>query len=70
MVESTRKQYFVGGNWKSNGTQAFLKDLIENTLNKVEYDPTRVRKCLMRDNTFRGLHRTDICASPYRPLVG
>jgi triosephosphate isomerase len=43
MVESTRRHYFVGGNWKCNGTQAFLKEMIENTLNKVEYDPSRVQ---------------------------
>ena len=70
MVESTRRQYFVGGNWKCNGTQAFLKDIIENTLNKVEYDPTRVCKSLINDHTFRGLHFTCLCASPHRPLVG
>ena len=44
MVESTRRQYFVGGNWKCNGTLAFLKDMIENTLNKVEYNPDKVCK--------------------------
>jgi triosephosphate isomerase (TIM) len=43
MVESSRKQYFVGGNWKCNGTQSFLKDMIENTLNKVVYDPSKVQ---------------------------
>ena len=43
MVESLRRQYFVGGNWKCNGTLAFLKDMIENTLNKVEYDPAKVQ---------------------------
>ncbi len=46
MVESTQRQYFVGGNWKCNGTQTFLKDMIENTLNKVEYDPSKVCKYL------------------------
>ena len=43
MVESTRRHYFVGGNWKCNGTQAFLKEMIENTLNKVEFDVARVQ---------------------------
>jgi len=46
MVESTRRQYFVGGNWKCNGTLAFAKELIEGTLNQVEYDHERVRKVL------------------------
>lgn len=45
MVEgSVTRQYFVGGNWKCNGTVAFLKDMVENTLNKVEYNQDRVRK--------------------------
>ena len=45
MVESARRHYFVGGNWKCNGTLASVKDLIENTLNKAEFDVARVRKC-------------------------
>ena len=44
MVESTHRVYFVGGNWKCNGTQAFAKDLIQNVLNTVEYNHERVRK--------------------------
>ncbi len=39
-----QRQYFVGGNWKCNGTTAFLKEMFEGTLNKVEYDHDRVRK--------------------------
>ena len=39
MVEQgSSRQYFVGGNWKSNGTQAFLKDTFETILNKVEFN--------------------------------
>jgi triosephosphate isomerase len=49
MVEATtnttaQRQYFVGGNWKCNGTLAFAKDLVENVLNKVEYNQEKVCK--------------------------
>jgi len=37
MVESKRK-YFVGGNWKSNGTTKFVRDMINDTLNKMKFD--------------------------------
>jgi triosephosphate isomerase len=47
MVEEVKRQYFVGGNWKCNGTQAFAKELIETTLNRVEYDQARVRKFII-----------------------
>jgi triosephosphate isomerase len=40
MVES--KKYFVGGNWKSNGTLASVKDLVEGVLNKLEYNRDKV----------------------------
>ena len=47
MVEaSNTRQYFVGGNWKCNGTLAFLKDIVENVLNKVEYNQERVCKII------------------------
>lgn len=42
-MESSRK-YFVGGNWKSNGTLASVKELVEGTLNKAEYNKDRVGK--------------------------
>lgn len=35
---STRK-LFVGGNWKSNNTLEQTKDLVNNVINKMEYDP-------------------------------
>lgn len=50
MVEAHRRHYFVGGNWKCNGTVAFLKDMIENTLNKVDFDPTKVCKSSLVSN--------------------
>ena len=39
-----RARKFIGGNWKCNGTLAFAKDLVEGTLNKVEYNHDRVGK--------------------------
>ncbi len=43
MVEATR-QYFIGGNWKCNGSLAFAKEFVEGTINKVEYNQDRVCK--------------------------
>ena len=33
-----QRKYFVGGNWKSNGSQKFVKEHIENVINKIEYN--------------------------------
>ena len=38
------KKYFVGGNWKSNGTTKFLKEMVEDVLNKMEYNRDKVGK--------------------------
>ena len=38
---STRK-LFVGGNWKSNNTVEQTRDLVENVINKLEFDPKTV----------------------------
>lgn len=35
---STRK-LFIGGNWKSNNTLDQTKDLVNNVINKLEFDP-------------------------------
>ena len=40
-MEGSRR-YFVGGNWKCNGTLAFVKDMIEGTLNKMDYEKSKV----------------------------
>ena len=44
MESAAHRQYFVGGNWKCNGTQAFLKTMIEGTMNAIEYNHDRVCK--------------------------
>lgn len=33
-----KKLYLIGGNWKSNGTVAFVSEIINNTLNKLKFD--------------------------------
>ena len=32
------KKYIVGGNWKCNGDQAFIRDIINNMMNDIEYN--------------------------------
>ena len=34
---TTTRKYFVGGNWKCNGTMKFVHEMIETTLNKMDY---------------------------------
>ena len=40
-METSRK-FFVGANWKSNGTIGFLNQFTNDVLNKLEFDPTKV----------------------------
>ena len=42
-MEGTRK-YFVGGNWKCNGTMASVKELVQGTLNQMEFNKDKVGK--------------------------
>lgn len=42
-MEGSRK-YFVGGNWKCNGTVEKNRELINDVINKLEFDPNRVGK--------------------------
>ena len=36
------RKLFVCGNWKSNGSISFVKDIVNNLLNKLEYDQQRI----------------------------
>jgi len=36
------RRNFVGGNWKSNGTLASIKELLDGTINKLAFDPAKV----------------------------
>ena len=40
MVEQRQRQrrYFLGANWKCNGTTAFVKDIVTHLINDLEYD--------------------------------
>jgi hypothetical protein len=39
-----QRKCFIGGNWKCNGSVKFLSEMIEGTLNKVEYNQGCVGK--------------------------
>ena len=44
MVEATsQRKYIVGGNWKSNGTIEFVRDMCSKTLNTMQYDQEKVQ---------------------------
>lgn len=46
MVEQKQqRRYFLGANWKCNGTTAFLKDIVNNLINDVEYDKNKLGRC-------------------------
>ena len=43
MVEATvERKYIVGGNWKSNGTVEFCREMCQKTLNTMQYDKEKV----------------------------
>lgn len=37
-----KRTYVVGGNWKSNGSVKFVRDIINEMLNKMKYDKSKV----------------------------
>ena len=41
-----KRQYVVGGNWKSNGTKEFIDSFPGETLNPADFDPTMMDVCL------------------------
>ena len=53
-MESARK-YFVGGNWKCNGTVDKNRELITEVINKLEFDTSKVGMFLLIFNYFYGL---------------
>ena len=43
MVESTsERKFIIGGNWKSNGSVEFVRDMCSKVLNTMEYDKDKV----------------------------
>ena len=50
-VETKRKRkFFLGANWKCNGTTAFCKDIVENMINDFEYDDSKLGKEILISN--------------------
>ena len=41
-MEGAQRKMIVGGNWKCNGTVQSIKDLVNNILNKAEYDHSKI----------------------------
>lgn len=41
-MESAKKKFIIGGNWKSNGTMQSINDLITNVLNTIEFNNEQV----------------------------
>jgi len=37
-----KRKYIIGGNWKSNGTVDFVRELCSKTLNEMKFDPQKV----------------------------
>ena len=67
-VETKRKRkYFLGGNWKCNGTTAFCKDIIENMVNDFEYDSNQLGKGKLYPDKFT---RFNDHAGSFTPVIG
>lgn len=43
MENAPTRKFIIGGNWKSNGTVDFVRQMCTETLNKMEYDPNHVQ---------------------------
>ena len=41
-VQPERKRYLVGGNWKSNGNVGFVREMINEVLNKIKFDSKKL----------------------------
>jgi len=37
-----KKRYLIGGNWKSNGSVTFVRDMINNVLNKMKFEESKL----------------------------
>lgn len=44
LTESRKRKFFLGANWKCNGTTAFLKEIITHMVNDFEYNPSQLGK--------------------------
>ena len=43
---SVKRQYVVGGNWKSNGTKDFVSTFPGESVNPADFDPAMMDVCL------------------------
>ena len=41
---TVKRPYFLGANWKSNGTSYFIRDIINNLINDILFDPKLMGK--------------------------
>ena len=41
-----KRKIFIGGNWKSNGTIEFVKDIVSNMINQLDYNKDLIGKTL------------------------
>ena len=41
-MEGVQRKMIIGGNWKCNGTVQSIKDLVNDVLNKAEYDTQKI----------------------------
>ena len=41
-METVKRKYFLGANWKCNGSTAFVKDIITHLINSFDYDPNKL----------------------------
>ena len=39
-----KRRYFLGANWKCNGSTAFVKDIVTHLINDLEYDQEKLGK--------------------------
>lgn len=37
-----KRKYLVGGNWKSNGNVTFVREMINEVLNKIKFEPKKL----------------------------
>lgn len=37
-TEKRKRKFFIGANWKCNGTTAFVREYINNLVNDLKYD--------------------------------
>jgi hypothetical protein len=42
VVKQTARKVLITANWKSNGTVSSITSLVNNTLNKIVYDPNKI----------------------------